>query len=94
MATRDRRFFLVERYVPSISAVSVGPAIRRLGQSTPRTAHHLYSVLVPDEETCLSIFEASDAKAVEAANRQADFPVDRIVEVEVFPRPARTLEER
>lgn len=93
MATGDRRFFLVERYVPSISSSSVGPAIHRLRESTPETARHLYSVLVPDEETCLSVFEADDAQAVAAANERARFPVDRIVEVEVFPRPGRTTDQ-
>jgi hypothetical protein len=44
-------------------------------------------VLVPDEETCLSVFEAADAGAVDEANERAAFPLDRIVEVEVFPSP-------
>jgi hypothetical protein len=41
-------------------------------------------VLVPDEETCLSVFEAADAGAVGEANVRAGFPLDRIVEIEVF----------
>jgi hypothetical protein len=94
MATRDRRFFLVERYVPSISSAAVGSAIHRLVESGPPTAVHVYSVLVADEETCLSVFEASDVESVEAANEQAGFPVDRIVEVEVFPRPTSRSEDK
>jgi hypothetical protein len=39
---------------------------------------------VAGEETCLSVFEAADAQAVEAANRRAGFDLDRIVEVELF----------
>jgi hypothetical protein len=89
MAIGDRRFFLVERYIPSMRSGSVGPAVQRLRQSASGTARHLYSVLVRDEETCLSVFEADDARAVEAANQSARFEVDRIVEVEVFPRPSR-----
>lgn len=82
----NRRFFLVERYVPSLGSDSVGAAVDRLGQSAPGT-RHLYSLLVPDEETCLSVFEAADAAAVRVANRDAEFQLDRIVEVEVFPAP-------
>src|SRR3990170_2027999 len=86
MAIGGRRFFLVERYIPSMSSGSVGPAIQRLRQSAPGAARHLYSVFEKDEEPCLSVFEAADARAVEAANERARFEVDRIVEVEVFPR--------
>lgn len=92
MAATRRRFFLVERYIPSITAGSVGPAVRRLRHSAPGAARHLYSVLVPAEETCLSVFEATDAGAVEAANARAQFQLDRIVEVEVFPPPAARKE--
>jgi hypothetical protein len=94
MASDSRRFFLVERYIPSISSGSVGPAVQRLRQSAPGSVRHLYSVLVPDEESCLSVFEAADAGAVEAANERALFQLDRIVEVEVFPRPSRKGEDR
>jgi hypothetical protein len=87
VAANGRRFFLVERYVPSISSGSVGPAVGRLGESTTDRARHLVSLLVPDEETCLSVFEAPDEAAVQAANDRARFQVDRIVEVEVFPPP-------
>lgn len=89
MASDTRRFFLVERYIPSISSGSVEPALLRLRQAAPGSVRHLCSVLVADEETCLSVFEAADAGAVEAANGRARFQLDRIVEVEVFPRPGR-----
>ena len=82
----NRRFFLVERYLPSLGSESVGAAVDRLRQSAPG-ARHLYSLLVPDEETCLSVFEAADAAAVGLANSDAGFQLDRIVEVEVFPAP-------
>jgi hypothetical protein len=87
MATGERRFFLVERYLPSISTGSVGPAIRRLEQAEPGAARHVVSFLVRDEETCLSVFEAADAPSVEATNVRAGFHLDRIVEVDVFPSP-------
>ena len=46
------------------------------------------TLLVPREETCLSIFQAADADAVGAANLEAGFEVDRVVEVQVFPGSA------
>jgi hypothetical protein len=88
----NRRFFLVERYIPSVSAGTVGSAVDRLHRSGPG-ARHLYSVLVADEETCLSVFEATDPESVGAANEGARFELDRIVEVELFPRPPRPRRE-
>jgi hypothetical protein len=87
MATGGRRYFLVERYLPSLGAGEIVPAVRRLGEARPEAARHLYTVYVPDEETCLSVFEASDAAMVEAANERARFHLDRIVEVELIPPP-------
>ena len=97
--TSERRFFLVERYMPSLNSRSIGSAVDRLSHSA-QEARHLYSLLVPDEETCLSVFEAADAAAVGVANEEAEFQLDRIVEVEVFPPPrvrrpsGRALAER
>jgi hypothetical protein len=85
MNNQKRRFFLVERYIPSISSSSVESAVRRLAVTKDESAHHLMTLLVAGEETCLSVFEASDVGAVEAANQRADFELDRIVEVALFP---------
>jgi hypothetical protein len=84
MASGGRRFFLVERYVPSISAESVAAAARRLSGTTDGPTRHVCTLLVRDEETCLSVFEAPNAEAVADANDRAGFPLDRIVEVELF----------
>ena len=70
-----------------MSTSAVGSAVDRL-QRPARGARHLCTFLVPDEETCLSLFEAADAGAVGEANERAEFPFDRIVQVEIFPRPA------
>lgn len=72
-------FYLVERYVPSMSVDEVASGARRVAA----TGHvrHLFTVLVAGEDTCLSLFEAADATAVETANIRASFPLDRIVEV-------------
>ena len=84
VANPTRRFFLVERYIPSISSSSVESAAQRLAETTDDSARHLITLLVAGEETCLSVFEAADARAVEVANQRAGFELDRIVEVEMF----------
>jgi hypothetical protein len=82
---RQRRFFLVERYVPSVTAPAVASSVQRLNAATRGDARHLMTLLVPREETCLSVFQAEDTEAVNAANSAAGFDVDRVVEVQVFP---------
>ncbi len=84
MASSGRQFYLVERYAPSISPDIVAAAARRLRETSDETARHVCTVLVSAEETCLSVFEAMNAHAVERANQHADFPLDRIVEVEWY----------
>ena len=71
-------YYLVERYLPSLSGLEVEAAVARVsGSAMPR---HLWTVAIHDEETCLSLFEAVDADAVESANRAARFPFDRVIE--------------
>ena len=89
VANTERRFFLVERYIPSISSSSVELAARRLAETTDGSARHLITLLVAGEETCLSVFEAFDLSAVEAANERAAFELDRIVEIELFRASGR-----
>ena len=83
MTTGGRRYFLVERYAPTVDSAAVAAAARRLSESGD-SARHLCTVLVAAEEFCLSVFEAHDAAAVVALNEQAGLPTDRVVEVEWF----------
>lgn len=87
METATRRYFLVERYVPSMSAVDIDIAATRLAAMADGETRHLGSLLIPGEDTCLSLFEAREALAVAIANDRADFPHHRIVEVRVFAPP-------
>lgn len=84
MDSGGRRFFLVERYVPSMTPAAIASAAQRLDDSTDDAARHVCTLLVAEEETCLSVFEASDEDAVRAANERARFLIDRIVEVDLF----------
>jgi hypothetical protein len=80
-------FYLVERYVPSMPAADLQAAMERI--DVPQAGvRHLWTILVRDEDTCLSVFEAPDAQAVVEANVRARFPFDRVVEVTpVVERP-------
>jgi uncharacterized protein DUF4242 len=85
-------FFLAERYVPSMTVADVGAAIDRLDRAVgDEPVRHVLSVLVHGEDTCLSIFEASDPAVIERVAERAGFPLDRIVEATAYPgaRPAR-----
>ena len=74
-------FYLVERYVPSMTAEELTDAVARLAEMPAAEARHIWTVLVGGEDTCLSLFEAVDAQAVEEANARARFHVDRVVGV-------------
>jgi hypothetical protein len=74
-------FYLVERYVPSLSAAELVAAMARLDDLPEPGVRHVWTILVADEDTCLSVFEGPDPATVEAANRRASFPLDRIVEI-------------
>ncbi|MEP6639221.1 MAG: hypothetical protein ABJC39_07705, partial [Chloroflexota bacterium] len=55
--------------------------LARIDELPPGPVRHLWTIQVAGEDTCLSVFEAPDAAAVTAANTQAGFHVDRVVEV-------------
>jgi hypothetical protein len=76
--------FVVERYLPGISPIDLGLALHRLHavcrqmREEGRVVRYLGSVIVPEDEACLSHFDAAAADAVEEANRRANVPYDRI----------------
>jgi hypothetical protein len=82
----SRRYFLVERYVSDADIRSVVAAMQRPSESTD-DARHIGTVVITAEETCLSVFEAANVRAVAAATEAAGRPADRIVEAEWFAGP-------
>jgi muconolactone delta-isomerase len=74
-------FYLVERYVPSMSAADLEAAMARIDELPRGKVRHLWTIFVAAEDTCLSVFEGPDAAAIEEANARASFHLDRIVEV-------------
>ena len=73
-------FYLVERYVPSMPAADIHAALARINVPQAQV-RHLWTILVTAEDTCLSVFEASDVEAIVQATARAGFPFDRVVEV-------------
>lgn len=79
----DVATFLVERYLAGWEPQEVDDLIRRVGrhaeQFRARGVRHLQSIVLAADETCLCLFEGSDAGSVQFANDEADFPVHRVV---------------
>jgi hypothetical protein len=73
--------YLVERYLPSMTAADLRSAISRIDAQPHAGVHHLWTILVDAEDICLSVFEGPDAAAVTEANVRAGFHLDRVVEV-------------
>lgn len=82
------RSYLVERYLPGLSADEVRAAIRRLrtvvGQMTEEgtTIRYLSGAYVAEEESCFCQFIAPSREAVAVANERAAFPFARILDVD------------
>lgn len=84
--------YLVERYVPDLSASEISAAIERLRGVTDEMAaegvsvRHVGSTFMPEEEACFCEFEAVSRDSVAAANERAGFAYARIVAVEHLSR--------
>jgi hypothetical protein len=87
VTARSRSYFLVERYLPEADIRSVVAATQQQA-GTLDHPRHIGTVLITAEETCLSVFEATDAGSVAAAIEAAGLAADRIVEAEWFPGPS------
>jgi Nickel responsive protein SCO4226-like len=78
--------YLIERYWPGVRIERLRDALQRgrrvMEQMNGEEAHlrHIGSILIPDEEVVLSVYEAPSAEAVGQLNERASIPVSRIVE--------------
>lgn len=76
------RTFLVEAYAPAASEVDRVSAQARLAVSAgPPIVRHIRSILVPEDELCLHLFEADSAAVLAVAVGGAAMTAPRIVEV-------------
>jgi Protein of unknown function (DUF4242) len=82
------KLFVVERYLPGITAEELRASAERLAAAAAnltasgKEIHYLGSMFVPEEESCFCRFEASSARIVGTACRHARFPYARIHEAE------------
>jgi uncharacterized protein DUF4242 len=78
--------YVVERYVPGMTASELRRHIFRAGQAAAALSEegtpvrHLSSLIVPGDESCYCHFEAVSPEAVEEANVRAGAPFARVVE--------------
>jgi len=81
--------YLVERYLPGLTAADVHAAVQRMTAVAEEMAaegspiRYLTSAFVPEEEACFCQFEAASRDAVAAANDRAAFPYARILAVDL-----------
>ena len=91
--------YLVERYLPHTTPERLGTTALRAKQAAEQlsaggtTVRYLHSTFLPQDETCLCLFEAGSAHAVAEANEAAGLPYERISEAihltaEDLSRPA------
>lgn len=74
--------FVVERYLVGWTVEEMRRLMAALSACNDPVGRvrHLRSLLIAEDETCLSVFEAADADAVAAVN--AGLPWDRVVAAE------------
>lgn len=87
--------FLVERYWPGISEATLGEAQQRLDAAAEGLRREgirvrcVSSILIPKEESVFSLIEAPSKEDVAEANRRAEVPFARILEVKTVAAAAR-----
>jgi hypothetical protein len=86
------RKYMVERYLPGMTARELDDASARLAATAQQLAaegvgvRYVGSTYVPKEESCFCRFEASSRVAVERVCERAQLPFARIHAVRSFPR--------
>jgi uncharacterized protein YbjT (DUF2867 family) len=82
--------YMVEQYLPGITAGQVDEASERLAAAALDLAaqgvevRYISSTFIPEEESCFCRFEAPDANVVRRACEQAGVEFARIVETRDF----------
>jgi Nickel responsive protein SCO4226-like len=75
--------FIVERYLAGWPPDAVASLVHRVERASDRLASyrvtHLDSIVIPEDEMCLCLFDAPTVDAVKQANAALGLPVDRVV---------------
>lgn len=86
----DVQIFVVERNLVGWTGEEIDDLERRCDDATPefttRGVRHVDSIVIPGDETCLSLFEGPDAETVRAANQACGLPTGRVLPA-VFQHP-------
>ena len=83
--------YMVERYLPGVTAGEIEEASTRLAAAARELAaygvevSYLGSTFVPEEESCFSRFEGADEDAVRTACESAGIAFARILAAQDFP---------
>jgi hypothetical protein len=86
----DVNKYVVERYLPGITADQLDEASGRLAAAAKELAaqgvevRYVSSTFIPEEESCFCSFESADASGVRRACEQAGLQFARIVEAHDF----------
>jgi hypothetical protein len=86
----DVNRYMVEQYLPGVTAVQLDDASARLAAAATELAaqgvevRYISSTFIPQEESCFCSFESADANAVRRACEQAGVPFARIMETHDF----------
>jgi Protein of unknown function (DUF4242) len=82
--------YLVERYLPGVTASQIDDVSARLAAAASELAAHgvdvryVSSTFIPEEESCLCRFEARSATDVRRACERAGVELARVVETRDF----------
>ena len=99
--TPRRQRFVVERYAPGVSVATARDGERRLRRAASASTagarvRYVGSIVIPAEETVMTIFEADLARDLEALHEAAGVGYDRIVPIvelraSEWPTPVRSV---
>ena len=87
--------FIVETYLSRDAAgepdltVSRATAAAAELQASGRVVRYLRAIFIPDDETCLLLFDADAAEVVRTAASRAGLDPDRVVEADLVDTGAR-----
>lgn len=80
---RVGQIFVVERNLVGWTGEEIDALERRWDESTSEFAEHgvrhIESIVIPGDETCLSVFEGPDADTVRSVNEACRLPTGRVL---------------
>jgi hypothetical protein len=78
------REFVGEHYLPAQTAQDAGHCAKAAREAADQLrregtqVHHVRSILIPEDETCIHLYRAESMEAVRVAAARASLPLDRL----------------